>query len=95
MKSNAASGPVYVPSQTARVASAKTSQELPATAKPTPGPEAIVPSSDSAPGSSDVHEEGMYLSLMTWLTPILAFRLSACYLRTHCPSSLRYLFHLF
>ncbi|KAJ1421811.1 RNA-binding domain superfamily [Sesbania bispinosa] len=57
MKSNTASGRVYVPSRAARVASAKTSEPLPAVAKSTPGPEALAPSSDSAPGSSGVHEE--------------------------------------
>lgn len=60
MKSNAASGPVYVQSRNVRVASAKTSQQLPAATKPTPGPEAPVPNNDSAPESSDVHEEGIY-----------------------------------
>ncbi|XP_061364928.1 nuclear transport factor 2 [Gastrolobium bilobum] len=57
MKSNTASGHVYVPSQAARVASAKSSEQWPATGKSTPGPEALAPSSDSAPGNSDVHEE--------------------------------------
>ncbi|KAK4257260.1 hypothetical protein QN277_006873 [Acacia crassicarpa] len=57
MKSNPASGPVYVPSRTVRMAHAKPSQQLSAAAKPTPGPEAPVPNNDSAPESSDVHEE--------------------------------------
>ncbi|TKY55019.1 Ras GTPase-activating protein-binding protein 1 [Spatholobus suberectus] len=57
MKSNTASGHVYVPSRAARMASAKSSEQWPTTAKSTPGPEALAPSSDSAPGSSDVHEE--------------------------------------
>lgn len=60
MKSNIASGHVYVPSRAARVASAKSSEQWPATAKSTPGPEALAPSSDSTPGSSDVPEEGIY-----------------------------------
>ncbi|RZB55827.1 putative G3BP-like protein isoform D [Glycine soja] len=57
MKSHVASGHVYVPSRAARIASAKSSEQWPTTAKSTPVPEALAPSSDSAPGSSDVHEE--------------------------------------
>ncbi|XP_020226945.1 ras GTPase-activating protein-binding protein 1 [Cajanus cajan] len=59
MKSNTASGHVYVPSRAARMASAKPSEQWPSTAKSTPAPEAYIgaPSSDSVPGSSDVHEE--------------------------------------
>ncbi|KAK7330282.1 hypothetical protein VNO77_24472 [Canavalia gladiata] len=57
MKRNTASGHVYVPSRAARVASAKSIEQWPTTAKSAPGPEALGPSSDSAPGSSDVHEE--------------------------------------
>ncbi|RDX57665.1 Ras GTPase-activating protein-binding protein 1, partial [Mucuna pruriens] len=57
MKSNTASGYVYVPSRAARVASAKSSEQWPSTAKSTLGPEALAPINDSAPGSSDVHEE--------------------------------------
>lgn len=65
MKSKTASGQVYVPSRTVRVAYAKSSEQWPAAAKSTPGPEALTPSSDSAPGSSDVHEEGIYRCLST------------------------------
>ncbi|XP_028753779.1 ras GTPase-activating protein-binding protein 2 isoform X3 [Neltuma alba] len=57
MKSHAAPGPVYVPSRTVRAASAKPSQQWPAAAKPTPGPEAPAPNNDSAPESGYVHEE--------------------------------------
>ncbi|XLR52469.1 hypothetical protein S83_003141 [Arachis hypogaea] len=57
MKSNTASGPVYVPSRTVRAVPAKSSEQWPTTTKPTPVPEALAPSNDSAPGSSDVHEE--------------------------------------
>ncbi|KAK7265871.1 hypothetical protein RJT34_33495 [Clitoria ternatea] len=57
VKSNTASGHAYVPRRAARVAPAKSSEQWPTTAKPTPGPEALAPSGDSAPGSSDVHEE--------------------------------------
>lgn len=57
MKSNTASGRVYVPSRAARVASAKSNEQRHATAKSTPGPEALAPSSDSAPRTSDVPEE--------------------------------------
>lgn len=60
MKSHVASGHVYVPSRAARIASAKSSEQWPTTAKSTPVPEALAPSSDSAPGSSDVHEEGIH-----------------------------------
>ena len=61
MKSNATSGLVYVPSQTVRVASTKPSPQGPTiTVKYTPGPEALATRSDSAPGSSDLHEEGIY-----------------------------------
>ncbi|KAI4335897.1 hypothetical protein L6164_014494 [Bauhinia variegata] len=57
MKSNAASGPVYVPSKTIKVTPAKTVQQLPPNANSTPGPEAVSPSSDNVPGNSDIHEE--------------------------------------
>ncbi|KAH1248583.1 putative G3BP-like protein [Glycine max] len=59
MKSHVASGHVYVPSRAARIAYAKSSEQLPTTAnaKSTPAPEALAPSSDNASGSSDVHEE--------------------------------------
>ena len=60
MKSNTASGHIYVPSRTIRAALVKSSEQWPVTAKSTPGPEALAPSSDSAPGSSYVHEEGIY-----------------------------------
>lgn len=60
MKSNTASGRVYVPSRAARVASAKSNEQRHATAKSTHGPEALAPSSDSAPRTSDVPEEGVY-----------------------------------
>ncbi|WJX95603.1 hypothetical protein P8452_76901 [Trifolium repens] len=56
MKSKTASGRVYVPSRAARVASAKSNEQRHAPTKSTPGPEAFAPSSDSAPGSSDVPE---------------------------------------
>ena len=56
MKSHVASGHVYVPSRAARIAYAKSSEQLPTTAnaKSTPAPEAL------ASGSSDVHEEGIH-----------------------------------
>ncbi|MED6145037.1 hypothetical protein PIB30_021184 [Stylosanthes scabra] len=57
MKSNTASGPVYVPSRTVRAVPAKSSEQWSSTAKSTPAPEPLAPSNDSAPGSSDVHEE--------------------------------------
>ncbi|XP_047160426.1 nuclear transport factor 2 isoform X1 [Vigna umbellata] len=57
MKSNVASGHVYVPSRAARVASAKSSEQWSTTAKSTPVPESFVPIGDSAPESSDLHEE--------------------------------------
>ncbi|XP_027329487.1 ras GTPase-activating protein-binding protein 1 [Abrus precatorius] len=57
MKSNTASSHVYVPSRAARVGSAQSTEQWSTTAKSTPVPEALGPSSDSAPGSSDVHEE--------------------------------------
>ncbi|XP_057416830.1 nuclear transport factor 2 [Lotus japonicus] len=57
VKSSAAPGRVYVPSRAARLASAKSIEQSPATSKSTPGPEALAPSSDSVPGSSDIHEE--------------------------------------
>lgn len=60
VKSSAAPGRVYVPSRAARLASAKSIEQSPATSKSTPGPEALAPSSDSVPGSSDIHEEGVY-----------------------------------
>ncbi|XP_027192414.1 nuclear transport factor 2 [Cicer arietinum] len=56
MKSNTASGHVYVPSRAARVASAKSNEQWHATAKSTPGPEALAPSGESVPGSSDFPE---------------------------------------
>ncbi|CAJ2664662.1 unnamed protein product [Trifolium pratense] len=56
MKSKTASGRVYVPSRAARVASAKSNEQRHAPTKSIPGPEAFAPSSDSAPGSSDVPE---------------------------------------
>lgn len=59
MKSNTASGHVYVPSRAARVASAKSNEQWHATAKSTPGPEALAPSGESVPGSSDF-PEGVY-----------------------------------
>ncbi|CAJ1944198.1 unnamed protein product [Sphenostylis stenocarpa] len=57
MKSNVATGHVYVPSKAARVAYAKSSEQWPNTAKSTPASESFVPVSDSAPGSSDLQEE--------------------------------------
>ncbi|WVZ11496.1 hypothetical protein V8G54_016026 [Vigna mungo] len=57
MKSNVASGHVYVPSRAARVASAKSSEQWSTTAKSTPVPESFAPIGDSAPESSDLHEE--------------------------------------
>ncbi|KAE9602222.1 putative hydrolase [Lupinus albus] len=56
-KSNTASGPVHVPRRTVRVADAKSNQQSPAASRSTPEAEALAPSGDSAPGSSDVHEE--------------------------------------
>jgi len=92
MKSYVASGHVYVPRVAARVASAKSSEQWPTTAKSTPVPESFAPISDSAPGSSDLHEEGIHWCSLTWLTVILFFRSVNCDLDTS--SSLAYLFHL-
>ncbi|KAI4343975.1 hypothetical protein L6164_011256 [Bauhinia variegata] len=56
-KSYAASGPVYVPSRTAKVTSANTVGQLPPTAKYISAPEAVSSISENVPGSSDIHEE--------------------------------------
>lgn len=92
MKSNVASGHVYVPSRAARVASAKSNEQWSTTAKSTPVPESFAPIGDSAPESSDLHEEGIHWCSLTCLAVILFFRSVNYDLDTS--SSLAYLFHL-
>ncbi|KAJ7956481.1 ras GTPase-activating protein-binding protein 2 [Quillaja saponaria] len=57
MKGITASGPVYVPTHSTRVAATKTNQKLAGPAKLTSASEVQAPSSDNAPESSNVHEE--------------------------------------
>lgn len=59
MKGSATSTPVFAAS-IVRAAPANIDQQLAGSAKSAPAPEAWTPTSDSAPESSNINEEGVY-----------------------------------
>ena len=71
MKSSAASTPVSA-INTVRVAPTHTDQQLAGSAKSAPPPEEPAPTSDSAPESSNINEEGVHFFVQSYLISDLA-----------------------
>lgn len=84
MKSNAATGSVYVPRGTVRAAPKHPSQQVPAIAsKSNSRAEALAPRSDTAAGSSNIQGEGINWSFLTLATAVFSYRSIKWELDTH------------